>query len=51
LVEVKASSVDKRRLAEFTMNLSLKRVATDDKSGKAPAKPAAKPAADAAKKG
>ena len=47
LVEVRASSVDKRRLSEFTLNLSLKRVATDDKSGKAPAKPAA----DAAKKG
>jgi type IV pilus assembly protein PilN len=48
LVEVKASTVDKRRLSEFTLNLSLKRVvATDDKSGKAPAKPAA----GAAKKG
>jgi len=47
LVEVKASSIDKRRLSEFTLNLSLKRVATDDKSGKVPAKPAA----DAAKKG
>jgi type IV pilus assembly protein PilN len=47
LVEVKASTVDKRRLSEFTLNLSLKRVATDDKSGKAPAKPAAA----AAKKG
>jgi type IV pilus assembly protein PilN len=47
LVEVKASTVEKRRLSEFNLNLSLKRVATDDKSGKAPAKPAA----DAAKKG
>jgi type IV pilus assembly protein PilN len=47
LVEVKASTVDKRRLSEFNLNLSLKRVATDDKSGKGPAKPAA----GAAKKG
>ncbi len=55
LVEVKASTVDKRRLSEFNLNLSLKRVVADDKSGKgAPAKPGAtpaKPAADAAKKG
>jgi len=51
LVEVKASTVDKRRLSDFNLNLSLKRVVvTDDKSGKG-AKPAAKPAADAAKKG
>jgi type IV pilus assembly protein PilN len=50
LIEVKASTVDKRRLSEFNLNLSLKRVVTDDKSGKG-AKPAAKPAADAAKKG
>jgi type IV pilus assembly protein PilN len=47
LVEVKASSVDKRRLSEFNLYVSLKRVAADDKSGKGPAKP---PAA-AAKKG
>jgi type IV pilus assembly protein PilN len=47
LVEVKASTVTNRRLSDFTLNLSLKRVAADDKSGKAPAKPAA----DAAKKG
>jgi type IV pilus assembly protein PilN len=52
LVEVKAANVDKRRISEFTMNLSLKRVAADaDKGGKAPAKPAAAPAKDAAKKG
>jgi len=50
LVEVKASTVDKRRLSDFNLNLSLKRVVADDKSGKG-AKPAAKPAADAAKKG
>jgi len=51
LIEVKASTVDKRRLSEFNLNLSLKRVVmTDDKSGKG-AKPAAKPAADPAKKG
>jgi len=50
LVEVKASTVDKRRLSDFNLNLSLKRVVADDKSGKG-AKPAAKPAAGAAKKG
>jgi type IV pilus assembly protein PilN len=44
LVEVKASVVDKRRVSEFNMNLSLKRPA--------PEKDASKPAAkDAAKKG
>jgi type IV pilus assembly protein PilN len=45
LVEVKASTVDKRRVSEFNMNLSLKRPA--------PEKDAAKPALakDAAKKG
>jgi type IV pilus assembly protein PilN len=48
LVEVKAANVDKRRVSEFNLNLSLKRVATEDKGGKAPAKP---PAKDAAKKG
>jgi type IV pilus assembly protein PilN len=47
LVEVKAASVDKRRVSEFTMNLSLKRVVLKD-AEKAPAKP---PAKDAAKKG
>jgi type IV pilus assembly protein PilN len=41
LVEVKASSVDKRRLSEFNLYVSLKRVVSDDKSGKGPAKPAA----------
>jgi type IV pilus assembly protein PilN len=46
LIEVKASTVDKRRLSEFNMFLSLKRVA-DQKA--APAAPAA-PAKDAAKK-
>ena len=50
LVEVKASTVDKRRLSDFNLNLSLKRVVADDKSGKG-AKPPAKPAAGAAKKG
>ena len=47
LIEVKAANVDKKRVSEFNMNLSLKRVATEDKSGKAPAKDAGK----AAKKG
>ena len=46
LVEVRAASVDKRRVSEFNMNLSLKRPAPE----KDAAKPAA-PAKDAAKKG
>jgi hypothetical protein len=41
-VEVRAASVDKRRVSEFNMNLSLKRVAGKDDgakgAGKAPAK-------------
>ena len=46
LVEVKAASVDKRRVSEFNMYMSLKRIAVEA------AKPAAKPAAPgAAKKG
>lgn len=40
LVEVKAASVDKRRVSEFNLFLSLKRVVTDDP--KAPGKPPAK---------
>ena len=49
LVEVKATTVDKKRVSEFVLNLSLKRSAVKDDSGKAPAgKP---PAKDAAKKG
>jgi type IV pilus assembly protein PilN len=46
LVEVKAATQDKRRIAEFNMYMSLKRLASEAKPG---AKPAAKPAA--AKKG
>lgn len=42
LVEVRAASVDKRRIAEFNMYMSLKRLASE-------AKPAAKPAAPAKK--
>ena len=42
LVEVKAATVDKRRIAEFNMYMSLKRLASE-------AKPAAKPAAPAKK--
>jgi type IV pilus assembly protein PilN len=42
LIEVRAASVDKRRVSEFNLFLSLKRVATEDKGGKAPAKAAAK---------
>jgi type IV pilus assembly protein PilN len=47
LVEVKASIVEKRRVAEFNMNLSLKRPAAE----KDAAKPAPVPAKDAGKKG
>ena len=43
LVEVKAASVDKRRISEFNLYLSLKRVVES--------KPAPAPAKDAAKKG
>jgi type IV pilus assembly protein PilN len=46
LVEVKAASVDKKRVAEFNMYLNLKRVAAKD-----PAKDAPKPAPAAATKG
>ena len=45
LVEVKAATVDKRRIAEFNMYMSLKRITAE-----AP-KPGAKPAAAPAKKG
>ncbi len=52
LVEVKAGNVDKRRVSEFNLNLSLKRVATEDKGGKAAAKYAGKaPVKVAGKKG
>src|SRR6266446_8800676 len=43
LVEVKANSVDKRRVSDFDLNLSLKRTAIEAKdAGKAPVKDAAK---------
>lgn len=45
LVEVKAANVDKKRVSEFNMFLSLKRVATEEKGGKAPAKGAVNAAA------
>jgi type IV pilus assembly protein PilN len=48
LIEVKAANVDKKRVSEFNLFLSLKRVATEDKGGKGPAKDAQK---SAAKKG
>jgi type IV pilus assembly protein PilN len=52
LVEIKASSVNNKRLSEFTMNLSLKATQTDDKNaGKAGKAGGAAKAADAAKKG
>jgi len=44
LVEVKAASVDRKRVSEFNMYLNLKRAAGKD-PGKEPAKDAAKPAA------
>ena len=42
LIEVKAANVDKKRVSEFNLYLSLKRVATEDKGGKGAPKPAAK---------
>src|SRR5256714_9372786 len=51
LIEVKASNVEKRRVSEFDMNLSLKRTASKDEGSKG-AKDAGKgPAKDAGKKG
>jgi len=44
LVEVKAANVDKRRVSEFNLNLSLKR-ASDTPPAAAPGKDGAKPAA------
>jgi len=41
LVEVKAATVEKRRVAEFNLNFQLKRTEVKD-AGKEPAKPAAK---------
>lgn len=41
LVEVKATTVEKRRVSEFNLNFQLKRAETKD-AGKAPAKPEAK---------
>jgi len=48
LVEVRAASVDKRRVSEFNMNLSLKRVTGKDDAAKGAGKA---PAKDAGKKG
>lgn len=48
LIEVKSANVDKKRVSEFNLFLSLKRVATEDKGGKGPATDARK---NAAKKG
>jgi type IV pilus assembly protein PilN len=42
LVEVRAGTVDKKRVSEFNMNLSLKRVEPSKDAAKAPAKDAAK---------
>ena len=49
LIEVKAANVEKRRVSEFDMNLSLKRVAPD--AAKAGDAPKGAPAKDAGKKG
>jgi type IV pilus assembly protein PilN len=49
LIEVKAANVEKRRVSEFDMNLSLKRVAQD--AAKAGDAPKGAPAKDAGKKG
>jgi type IV pilus assembly protein PilN len=48
LIEVRSANVDKKRVSEFNLFLSLKRVATEDKGGKGPATDARK---NAAKKG
>ncbi len=42
LVEIKAATVNNKRLSEFTMNLNLKPAQTDDKAGAAKAGAAAK---------
>jgi type IV pilus assembly protein PilN len=44
LIEVLATTVDKKRVSQFNMNIAIKRVAAPDAkdAGKAPAKPAAK---------
>ena len=48
LIEVKAAAVDKKRVSEFSLNMSLKReaapAAAPAKPGAAPAKPGAEPA-------
>lgn len=41
LIEIRAGSVDKRRVSEFNLNLSLKRPTQDEAKDKAPAKGAA----------
>ncbi len=41
LIEVKAATVDKRRVSEFNMNLAIKRAAVDKSGDKGAAKPAA----------
>src|SRR5260370_19392785 len=47
LVEVRAAQVDKRRVSEFNMNLSLKRVSSKDDGGKGAAAKGAKDAGKA----
>jgi type IV pilus assembly protein PilN len=41
LIEIRAGTVDKRRVSEFNLNLSLKRPTQEEAKGKAPAKGAA----------
>ena len=51
LIEVKAAPLDKRKVSEFTMFMSLKREAVPPSAPATPAKPAAPAAPAAAKKG
>src|SRR3954462_335129 len=53
LIEVRSATVEKRRVSDFEMNLSLKRVVAKDDASKGAPKDAGKsnPAKDAAKKG
>lgn len=51
LVEVKAANVDKRRVSEFTMFMTLKRASAKEDAAAAKAAPGKPPAKDAAKKG
>jgi len=43
LVEIKAATVNKKRLSEFVMNVSMKRIKTESEAKGAPGKPGAAP--------